>query len=43
MEILKELAHKEDFCIIIVTHDMEIAEESDHIWEIKDGTMEKIK
>lgn len=41
--ILKELAHEQGFCVIIVTHDMEIAEESDHVWRIKDGTIEKVK
>ena len=41
--ILKELAHEQGFCVIIVTHDMEIAEESDHVWRIKDGSIEKVK
>lgn len=41
--ILKELAHEQDFCVIIVTHDMEIAEVSDNVWRIKDGTIEKEK
>ncbi|MBU5311416.1 ABC transporter ATP-binding protein [Tissierella carlieri] len=43
IDILKELAHQQDFCVIIVTHDMEIAEESDHVWRIKDGTIEQVK
>lgn len=43
IDILKELAHEQDFCIIIVTHDMEIAETSDHVWRIKDGTIENVK
>lgn len=41
--ILKELVHEQDFCVIIVTHDMEIAEVSDNVWRIKDGTIEKEK
>ena len=41
--ILKELAHEQGFCVIIVTHDMEIAEESDHVWRIRDGSIEKVK
>lgn len=41
--ILKELAHEQGFCVIIVTHDMEIAKESDHVWRIKDGSIEKEK
>ncbi len=43
IDILKQLAHDQGFCVIIVTHDMEIAEESDHVWRIKDGTIENVK
>ena len=43
IDILKQLAHEEGFCVIIVTHDMEIAEESDNVWRIRDGTIEKMK
>lgn len=43
IEILQELAHKQDFCVIIVTHDMEIAEQSDNVWRIKDGIIEQVK
>lgn len=37
IEILQELAHKQDFCVIIVTHDMDIASQSDVVWRIDDG------
>ena len=43
IDILKELAHEQGFCVIIVTHDMEIAETSDQVWRIKDGTIEQVK
>ncbi len=43
IDILKQLAHEQGFCVIIVTHDMEIAETSDHVWRIKDGTIENVK
>lgn len=43
IDILKQLAHEQGFCVIIVTHDMGIAEQSDNVWRIKDGTMEQIK
>ena len=43
IDILKELAHEQGFCVIIVTHDMEIAEKLDHVWRIKDGTIEQVK
>ena len=39
VEILRDLAHNEDFCIIVVTHDMDIANQSDVIWRIDDGAM----
>lgn len=42
-EILKSLAHEQNFCVIIVTHDMEIAKISDYVWRIKDGTIERVK
>lgn len=37
IEILQVLAHKQDFCIIIVTHDMDISSQSDIVWRIDDG------
>lgn len=43
LSILKQLAHEQGFCVIIVTHDMDIAGASDHVWRIKDGTMELVK
>lgn len=43
IDILKQLAHEQGFCVIIVIHDMEIAEASDHVWRIKDGTIENVK
>ena len=39
MEILKSLAHDGGYCIIIVTHNMEIAEASDVVFPIKDGML----
>lgn len=43
LDILKKLAHQQDFSVIIVTHDMEIAEASDYVWRINDGTIKKEK
>lgn len=43
IDILKQLAHQQDLCVIIVTHDMEIAETSDYVWRIKDGAIELVK
>ena len=39
--ILLRLAHEENRCVIIVTHDLEIAAQTDEILMMKDGVMEK--
>lgn len=43
LEILKQLAHEQDFCIIIVTHDTELAESCDSMWNITEGEMECVE
>lgn len=37
MDILCELAHKKGYCVILVTHDMEVAEMADVSFRMKDG------
>ena len=37
MDILCELAHKKGYCVIHVTHDMEVAEMADVSFRMKDG------
>lgn len=39
IEILKKFAHEEEYCIIIVTHDQEVANMSDRIWRMQDGLL----
>ena len=39
MEILTGLAHKDGYCVIVVTHDMEVAEMADVVYRIKDGVL----
>ena len=39
MDILNRLAHEEGYCVIIVTHNMEIADASDIVFRMKDGVM----
>jgi putative ABC transport system ATP-binding protein len=39
MEILHGLAHDSGYCVIIVTHDMEIAEKADKTFKMKDGVL----
>ena len=37
VEILKELAHKEDYCVVVVTHDEKIGFEADRLLRLRDG------
>ena len=39
LDILKSLAHNEGYCVIIVTHNLEIAEASDVVLRMKDGVL----
>ena len=39
MEILLRLAHEEQRCVIIVTHDLEIASQMDAIYMMRDGML----
>lgn len=37
--ILKQLAHERDYCVIIVTHDMDAAAEADVLFKMRDGLL----
>lgn len=39
VEILQHLAHEQDYCVVIVTHDPAIAEKSDKVWRMSDGVL----
>lgn len=39
VDILKKLAHEQNYCVIIVTHNTEIAEESDRVFRMSDGVL----
>lgn len=41
MEILLKLAHQENRCVIVVTHDMDIAAQADETWMVQDGILKK--
>lgn len=41
VDILKRLAHKEDCCVIIVTHDPSVAEEADVVMKMCDGNLKE--
>jgi len=37
--ILKHLAHDKGYCVIVATHDMDVAEASDAVYRMKDGVL----
>jgi len=39
ISILRKLAHEDGYCVIIVTHNMEIAETSDVVYKMSDGVL----
>lgn len=39
MGILKALAHNDGYCVVVVTHDLAIAEASDVVFRMSDGVM----
>ena len=41
--LLKELAHEDGYTVIVITHNKEVAEETDHIFRMKDGEMEQVR
>lgn len=43
VEILQHLAHEQDYCVVIVTHDPAIAEKSDKVWRMSDGELREVE
>lgn len=39
VSILKQLAHESGYCVIIVTHDLAIAEIADKVYRMDDGVL----
>jgi putative ABC transport system ATP-binding protein len=39
MDILKRLSHVEDYCVVIVSHDPEVASKSDLVYSLRDGIL----
>lgn len=39
MELLLGLAHQANRCVIVVTHDLEIAQQADSVWKMRDGML----
>ena len=42
MDILHKLAHDEDYCIVVVTHNLEIAESADIVFSMSDGVLDTV-
>ena len=43
VELLKELAHKDGYTVIVITHNQKVAEETDHVFRMSDGRMEQVR
>jgi len=43
VEILGHLAHEQGYCVVIVTHDPDIAELSDKVWRMSDGVLTEMQ
>ncbi|MDR2167254.1 MAG: ABC transporter ATP-binding protein, partial [Clostridiales bacterium] len=39
IEILRNLAHNQGYCVIVVTHNLDIAEVADVVYRMSDGAM----
>lgn len=39
LDILKDLVRRENYCVVIVTHDLDIAAQADVVYVMKDGRL----
>jgi len=42
MAILSKLAHEEGYCIIVVTHDLDVAAAADVVYQMRDGKLKEM-
>ena len=42
MDILESLVREKNFCVVVVTHDREIAARADMVYEMRDGRIVKV-
>ncbi len=43
VEILRQLAHEQGYCVVIVTHDHTVAERCDRVWHMSDGVLREVE
>lgn len=41
--LLKELSHEDGYTVIVITHNQRVADETDHVFRMKDGSIEQIR
>ena len=41
IELLRTLAHEQGVCVIVVTHDLSIADRADAVFRLKDGQLDE--
>ena len=41
IDILKQLAHEQGYCVVVVTHNPEVASIADEVFQMKDGVLTK--
>ena len=41
IDLLLDLAHRDGYCVVVVTHDMEIAAKADEVYRMRDGKLSK--
>lgn len=39
VELLKKLAHEKDYCVVVITHDIDVADNADIVYRITDGRL----
>ena len=43
ISIVQRLAHEQNYCVVVVTHDMSILDSMDVIYQMQDGLVARIK